>query len=136
MKNYKTYTQVIELPTFEERFKYLKLNGSVGLETFGLERFLNQQLYKSREWKYIRNSVIIRDNACDLGCKEREISNYAFVHHLNPITADDILENRSNIFDMNNLICVSRETHNALHYGVKDVILIPLERKPGDTKLW
>lgn len=125
------------LPTFDERFEYCKLGGVIGEQTFGFDRYLNQQFYRSAEWKKIRRDVIIRDNGCDLGMPGHEIYGRIIIHHLNPISEDELLHGYDSIINPNNLICVSIETHNAIHYG--DSSLIPrglIERKPGDTKLW
>lgn len=133
----KSYDELSKLPTFIERFNYLKLNGSVGIQTFGSERYLNQALYKCREWKSIRNKVIIRDNGCDIGCDDRPISDRILVHHINPITIDDVLNRRSCVFDEQNLICVSHSTHNAIHYSdARQLIEDYTERKPNDTSPW
>lgn len=133
----KSYSVVILLPTLEERFNYLKLSGKVGAETFGYDRYLNQILYHDPEWRRIRNDVIIRDNGCDLGVKDYEIKGRILVHHINPITIDDVKLRRYCVFDLDNLICTSHDTHNAIHYG--DVNLLPknpIERKPNDTCPW
>lgn len=133
-----SYSELITLPTFTERYRYLRKSGIVGEETFGSHRYLNQTLYRSPEWRRVRNDVIIRDNGCDLGMEGYEIRDRVYIHHINPITADDILNRSPVIFDMDNLICVSFNTHQAIHYG--DESLLPIisftERMPGDTKLW
>lgn len=139
MKNtmIKTYSKVIKLKTFEERFKYLKLNGSVGDFTFNGHRMLNQILYHSDEWKRVRNEVIIRDNGCDLADPNRPIAKSVTIHHINPITIDDILERRQIVFDLENLICVSKRTHNDLHYGTEGFVLpTVVERRQYDTCPW
>jgi hypothetical protein len=133
----KTYRKLIRLSTFEERFEYLKLGGGIGQETFGFDRYLNQVLYQSREWKQVRDQVITRDNGCDLAISDRAIFSRATVHHINPITLEDIDDRNPKIFDLNNLILTSHETHNAIHYG--DISLLPRlpkERQKGDTTLW
>ena len=133
----RSYSTVILLPTLEERFNYLKLSGKVGAETFGYDRYLNQILYHDPEWRRIRNDVIIRDNGCDLGVEGHEIKGRILVHHINPITIDDVKLRRYCVFDLDNLICTSHDTHNAIHYG--DVNLLPknpVERKPNDTCPW
>ena len=133
----RSYSTVILLPTLEERFNYLKLSGKVGAETFGYDRYLNQILYHDPEWRRIRNDVIIRDNGCDLGVEGYEIKGRILVHHINPITIDDVKLRRYCVFDLDNLICTSHDTHNAIHYG--DVNLLPknpVERKPNDTCPW
>lgn len=135
---YLTYNELITLPTFEERFNYLRLNGRCSEETFGGHRLLNQMLYKSLQWKDIRQRVIIRDMGCDLGIEDRPIQKYLMIHHINPITIEQVVNFDPAIFDLNNLICCSRETHNAIHYGDGDK-LTPTnitERKPSDTRLW
>lgn len=133
-----SYSELITLPTFTERYRYLRKSGIVGEETFGSHRYLNQILYTSPEWRSVRNHVIIRDNGCDLGMKGHEIRDRVYIHHINPITEDDILNRTPALFDMENLICVSFNTHQAIHYG--DESLLPIisfnERTPGDTKLW
>ena len=133
----KSYRELSRLKTFEERFEYLKLGGVVGQETFGFDRYLNQAFYRSREWKRIRDQVIIRDNGCDLGILDREIFEYVMTHHINPITIENIENGDDCIFDLNNLICTSRITHQALHYGDASLLVkLPPERRKGDTNLW
>lgn len=134
----KTYSELITLPTFKERFNYLKLGGRVGRETFGFDRQLNQLLYqRSPRWKKSRDTVIIRDNGCDLGMEGHEIYGKIIVHHMNPITMDDILKDRDWIYDPEFLICTIHNTHNAIHYGDEDLLVIaPLERTPNDTCPW
>ena len=133
-----SYSDLITLPTFTERYRYLKQSGIVAEETFGGHRYLNQSYYKSQEWRRVRNEVIIRDKGCDLGVEGYEIADRIYVHHINPITEDDILDRSPALFDPENLICVSFNTHQAIHYG--DESLLPIisfnERTPGDTKLW
>ena len=132
-----TYTEMSKLKTFEERFEYLKLNGLVGVETFGWDRYLNQALYQSPEWRRCRRIVILRDNGCDLGVDGYSIGGRIIIHHINPISIE-MIENRDfMIFDLDNLVCVSHQTHEAIHYGSTDILpKEPVERKPGDTKLW
>lgn len=131
------YSEMIKFPTIEERFEYVKLGGAVGVETFGWDRYLNQQFYRSKEWKEFRNSMIIRDNGCDLALDGYEIQSNLFLHHLNPITVEDILHNSEVLLDPENVVCVSRRMHQAIHYGDEDMIPKPLvERKPGDTIPW
>ena len=133
----KSYKELIKIPTFEERFRYLKLDGYVGDTTFGYSRYLNQTLYKSKEWQEVRQKVLLRDNACDLGVDGHQINMYALIHHINPITREDILERRPCIFDMNNLITVTKKTHNAIHYGDESQIFDKVtERSPNDTCPW
>lgn len=133
----KTYSKAMRFKTFEERFKYLKLDGSVGDFTFNGHRMLNQALYHSDEWKRARDRAIIRDNGCDLADPGRPIANNLTVHHINPITIDDILERRAIVFDLENLICVTKRTHNDLHYGSEDFALpTVVERRRYDTCPW
>jgi len=133
----KAYKELSRLPTFEERFNYLKLGGSVGRATFGFDRYLNQSLYQSREWKKIRNDVIVRDGGCDLGIPGREIFVRTLIHHINPITVEDIEDANDCVFDINNLICTSYDTHNAIHFGDESLLIqLSKERRKGDTTLW
>lgn len=133
----RTYTELSALSTFEERFDYLKLGGSVGSETFGFERYLNQKFYRSREWQRVRDAVIIRDNGCDLGIDGRFIVQHIIIHHLNPINSSDIQLVTANLLNPEFLICVSHDTHNAIHYGDANLLTKDYtERKPGDTNLW
>lgn len=132
------YSELIKLPTFEERFEYLKIGGSVGAETFGFDRYLNQILYNSREWKDARDIVIIRDNGCDLGVEGYEIyEQRIIVHHMNPITIEDIELRRDIVFDPEYLISTIHNTHNAIHYGDKNLLMLgPIERTAHDTSPW
>lgn len=131
----KRYSELIRLETFNERFEYLKLNGSIGHETFGSRRYLNQTLYSSKEWRNFRNEIILRDEGRDLACKGYDIFGQVYIHHLNPITIEDIQNRDPKIFDFENVVCVSFNTHNAIHYG--DEIRSSInERKQGDTLLW
>ena len=134
----RTYSELIRIPTFEERFEYLKLNGIVGESTFGFDRYLNQSLYhQSKEWKQTRAKVIVRDNGCDLGIEDRKIGYTIIVHHMNPISVEDIENRNPSIFDPEFLICVSIDTHNAIHFGNSDLLVkLPTERRPGDTCPW
>lgn len=133
----KTYSELITFPTFRERFEYLKLNGQVGLDTFGHDRYLNQILYTSPEWRRCRNGIIIRDNGCDLGCEGYEIHGKILIHHINPITVEDILNRNPMVFDPENLISSAHITHNAIHYGdVSLLITEPIERSRNDTCPW
>lgn len=138
----RTYTELMTFPTFEDRFNYLKLNGSIGEETFGEygRRWMNQQFYRSREWHHIKNQVILRDNACDLAIPEYELANCRiYIHHMNPITPEDIMYRTPYLTDPEYLICVSFETHNALHYGDINVSRLgkdPAVRFPGDQCPW
>lgn len=133
----RTYSEMIRLPTFEERFHYLALRGVVGESTFGFDRWMNQEFYRSREWKRLRNEVIARDNGCDLAVEGYEIFSGLYVHHMNPMTAEDLIHGNQGILDPEFLILTTHQTHNAIHYG--DEKRLPprlVERKPGDTKLW
>ena len=134
----RSYSELVTLPTYEERYEYLKLSGRVGADTFGYDRYLNQQLYQhNQRWKKARDKVIIRDNGCDLGVEGREIYDKIIVHHMNPITMDDIVNDRDWIYDPEYLICTTHNTHNAIHYGdEKRLVLAPKERTPNDTCPW
>ena len=133
----KSYLELITIPTFEERFEYLKLDGAVGKETFGYDRYLNQALYSSKEWRDFRRRIIIRDNGCDLACEGYEMQNGILIHHINPITIDAVINRRPVIFDPNNVVCVSHNTHNAIHYGDKGLLITtPIERTANDTCPW
>jgi hypothetical protein len=133
----KTYRELCDLPTFEERYRYLRIGGTVGRETFGFDRYFNQVFYHSGEWKRTRRDIIIRDGGCDLGIKGRDIYDRIYVHHLNPITMKDIELCRPCLFDPNNLICTSFATSNALHYGDESLLpRLPKERRKGDTCPW
>lgn len=133
----RSYSEMITLPTFEERFEYLKLEGSVGMETFGYDRYLNQMFYMSEQWKSCRNGIIIRDNGCDLGCEGYELYNWITIHHINSITKEDIINRSPKIFDPENLIVVSRRTHQAIHYGDDSLLItMPKERRKNDTCPW
>lgn len=133
----KTYSELITIPTFEERFEYLQLKGSVGKGTFGYDRHLNQVLYRSPEWKRLRNQIIIRDCGCDLACEGYDIHSKVLIHHLNPITVEDVLARSRKVFDPDNLVCVSHNTHNAIHYGDVDLLVTgPIIRTKNDTCPW
>lgn len=133
----RTYSELIKLPTFEERFQYLKLDGDVGVETFGFDRYLNQAFYSSDEWKSIRNQVIIRDNGCDLGIEGREIYKRIIIHHMNPITKEDLLYRTEYLLNPEYMICTMKNTHDAIHYGDENLLFKdPIERKPNDTCPW
>ena len=136
--NKKTYSELIQIPSYIERYRYLKLGGKAGEITFGNERYLNQILYKSPEWKMTRRHIIIRDNGCDMGIDGYSILGVPLVHHINPITIDDIYDRNPIVFDPENLICVSKRTHNAIHYGDEELLLIDeiIERTPNDTIPW
>lgn len=131
------YSEIIEIPTFEERFRYLQLNGSVGKDTFGFDRYLNQAFYQSKEWKRVRDFVILRDNGCDLGVDGYTIYSKVLIHHMNPITAKDIATMSNYLMNPEYLICVSHTTHNAIHYGDESLIPKgPIVRTPNDTCPW
>lgn len=134
----RTYNELILLPTFEERFEYLRLKGKVGEDTFGFDRYINQKFYRSIEWKRIRDQVILRDKGCDLGIDDREIFGKAIIHHMNPVSISDVVDATEYLLNPEFLICTTLETHNAIHYGDADQILRtnPIERKPNDTCPW
>ena len=133
----RTYSELITLPTFEERYQYLRLNGRVGEETFGFDRWLNQKFYKDPEWLRIRDEVIIRDNGCDLAIPGREIYSRILIHHMNPITKDDILQRSKYLLAPEYLTCTIKNTHDAIHYGDENLLVKgPVERKPNDTCPW
>jgi hypothetical protein len=137
MSTVRTYRELRRLDSFEERFEYLSLKGVVGESTFGFDRWVNQKFYASSEWKRIRDVVIVRDEGCDLGVRGWEIHGELLVHHMNPVSRLEITHGDSSIFDPDFLITTTHATHNAIHYG--DARLLkrgPVERKPGDTKLW
>lgn len=144
----KTYSELCQYATFEDRFHYLQLYGKVGFDTFGFDRYLNQDFYQSREWRQFRDRIIVRDAGCDLACKDHEITDWVIrngkpirpriiIHHLNPLTKEDVLQHTDALLDPENVICVSDRTHKAIHYG-DDTILKPafVERRPGDTCPW
>jgi len=133
----RTYDELSQIESFLDRFEYLKLGGAVGRETFGYDRYLNQMFYRSPEWKKIRNLVILRDNGCDLGVDGYEIQGRVYIHHLNPVSQNDILNRSEILLDPNYLICTTHETHNAIHYGDSDLLMTePVIRLPNDTCPW
>lgn len=133
----KSYSEMIALPTFIERYRYLQLGGRVGEETFGFDRWLNQKFYKDPEWLSVRDKVIIRDNGCDLGMEGHEIYGKILVHHINPITKEDILRRSRTLFDPENLICTIKNTHDAIHYGDESLLIVaPVTRTRNDTCPW
>lgn len=133
----KSYSALIKIPSFEERFEYLNLSGKVGDPTFGYDRIFNQYFYHSTEWRSVRNRIILRDEACDLAMPDYEIHDRIYVHHINPITPEDVEEMSDRLFDPENLICCSYRTHEAIHFGTKlDLPQTPIERFPGDTCPW
>lgn len=133
----KSYSELIQFPTFEERYRYLRLSGSVGESTFGFDRYLNQVFYRSQRWKTIRDTVIIRDNGCDLGVEGYDIYGRILIHHLNPITVKDIEKESVFLLDPEFLICTTHNTHNAIHYGDEKLLYNgPVERVRNDTCPW
>lgn len=138
MMNIRTYSELITMPTFEERYEYLRLDGIVGAQTFGFDRYLNQEFYqRDQEWKRIRDYVIIRDQGCDLGIEGREIRDKILVHHMNPIRKEDILNRSEFLLDPEYLICTLKSTHDAIHYGDENLLITgPVERRPNDTCPW
>lgn len=138
MTNIKTYSELITLSTFEERYRYLRIGGSVGKETFGFDRYLNQKFYSSAEWKRFRRDVILRDMGCDLGIEDREIQGLIIIHHLNAIEPKDIREKNVRVLlDYDNVICVSDNTHKAIHYGDDSLLFTnPIIRTRNDTCPW
>ena len=137
MKKNRSYSELSRLETFEERYYYLELKGLVGLTSFGFDRWINQRFYKSQEWKTVRDQVITRDNGCDLGIPGYEIHSGLLVHHMNPMSVNDIEHGEEWIIDPNFLITTSLRTHNAIHYGDESCLPRgPIVRKLGDTTLW
>lgn len=138
MKTNRSYSELITIPTFIERYRYLRIGGKVGAETFGYDRYLNQILYRTKEWRRFRSGIIVRDNGCDLGCEGYEIvGQNILVHHINPITVEDVLRRDSKVFDPDNVISTILNTHNAIHYGDESLLITePIERKPNDTCPW
>lgn len=131
------YSEMLHLKTFEDRYEYLKISGAVGEITFGSKRYLNQVFYRSPKWKWVRSQIIIRDNGCDLAVSDRVIQGKVYIHHINPITDDEVTNDSYSLIDPENLVCVSHITHEAIHYGSSD-LLIPdnVERFPNDTCPW
>ena len=133
----RTYSELIRLETFEERYRYLRLGGLVGSSTFGHDRYLNQSLYRSPEWKRFRREIIIRDEGCDLAMDGYSIISGIVVHHLTPLTIEDVEELSSAVFDPEKAVCVSHRTHEAIHFGDETLLpKLPIERVPGDTCPW
>lgn len=133
----RTYSELITHSTFEDRFEYLSLKGQVGQETFGFDRYLNQKFYRSREWKQIRDLVIVRDSGCDLGILGREIRSHIIIHHMNPLMLNDITDSTEYLLDPEYLICVSHNTHQAIHYGDASLLFAdPIVRTKNDTCPW
>ena len=135
--NIKRYSELILLPTFEERYKYLQLSGIIGDETFGFDRYINQMFYRSQEWKQVRDYVIVRDNGCDLGMEGHDIRGKILIHHMNPIGIKDIQKNTKILLDPEYLITTMLSTHNAIHYGDESLLVtVPIERTKNDTCPW
>ena len=133
----RSYSELLQFKTFEERYQYLRLVGEVGNPTFGYDRYFNQLFYHSSEWRRTRNQIILRDNGCDLSMPNYEIHGRIYIHHINPITKKDVEEFSDNLFNPENLVCVTFDTHNAIHYGDEQTLpKIPTERVPGDTCPW
>jgi hypothetical protein len=133
----RTYSDLVKLATFEERFEYLSMPGEVGRATFGFDRWINQQFYRSREWRQARDYVVYRDEACDLGIPGYDIHANLLVHHMNPVTPDDLIGGEEWVLDPEFLITTTHRTHNAIHYGDASLLVrAPVERRPGDTRLW
>lgn len=133
----RSFTELSELTTFEDRFDYLSLRGVVGESTFGFERHRNQKFYRSREWRIVRDEVITRDYGCDLGIPGFDINDRILIHHMNPMVVSDLIHGNEDILDPEYLISVSHRTHNAIHYGDRSILALPVvERRPGDTLLW
>jgi hypothetical protein len=137
MTQIRCYTELRQIRDYIERFEYLKLRSQVGIATFGFERYINQAFYTSTQWRHVRNVVIARDNGCDLGVADHEVYDKIIIHHMNPMSVDSIAQADEAILDSEYLICVSHNTHNAIHYGDKNLLVKPfVERRPGDTRLW
>lgn len=133
----RTFSELVHIPTFEERFDYLQLRGQVGSSTFGFDRWMNQQFYRSRDWKLIRQHVIARDLGCDLAMEGYEIHDRIYIHHMNPMEADDLVHGNQDVLNPEFLISTTHRTHNAIHYGDRDLLPKQLTpRRPGDTTLW
>lgn len=134
----RSYSELIKLPTFEERFDYLRLDGEIGEETFGFDRYMNQSFYRCGEWKRVRDKVIVRDNGCDLGIPDRQLYDNIIIHHMNPVTREDLINKSHLLMDPEYLICVSKNTHNAIHYGDASLLVSTqmIERRPNDTCPW
>ena len=133
----KTYSEMIQLPTFLDRYRYLQIGGQVGKETFGFDRYLNQTLYRSAEWKRFRRDMILRDEGLDLACEGFEVIGKILLHHINPIAIEDVVQRNPIIFDPENVICTSLNTHNAIHYGDESLLMTgPIQRTKYDTCPW
>ena len=133
----RTYTELSQLTTFEDRYRYLRLLGRVGSETFGFERHLNQSFYRSKEWRNVRNDVILRDSGCDLGILDRLIPDRVYIHHMNPLSPESLRQGYEDALDMEYLISVTHNTHNAIHYGDENLLVHDhVDRQARDTTLW
>jgi hypothetical protein len=137
MSSLKTYSELVTLESFEDRFRYLALRGVVGDQTFGADRWMNQRFYTSKQWRDLRHYVIARDMACDLATPEYDVNHRLIIHHMNPMRVQDILHDNEDILDPEFLITTTHKTHNAIHYGDERQLARPfVARSPGDTKLW
>ena len=137
MTRVRTYSELRRFDTFEERYEYLRLGGGVGESTFGFDRYINQAFYRSSLWKQVRNQVIVRDNGCDLGIPDRPINGGLLVHHINPMSVDDLIHHEEWVLNPEYLITTTHDTHNAIHYGDQSILKKPFTpRQMGDTKLW
>lgn len=137
MSPIRTYSELIELSSFEDRYNYLKLDGQVGEDTFGFDRYLNQAFYKSKEWKRLRDEIILRDNGCDLGVEGHEIYGRVIIHHINPISVHDIQDATEYLLNPEYLISTTHVTHNAIHYGDEKLLITgPIIRSKNDTCPW
>lgn len=134
----RTYRELIQMPTLKERFRYLKLSGAVGKATFGYDRYLNQNFYRSQDWKRLRNEIIVRDDGCELGLEDHPIAGRIFIHHMNPIDDEDIINSTEYLMNPDYLVCVSHDMHNAIHYGNEDILRAKdfIPRTPNDTCPW
>ena len=133
----RTFSDLSRIDSFEDRYKYLQLRGEVGWATFGFDRYMNQQFYRSSEWRHVRQHVIARDQGCDLGVDGYEIFDRIYIHHMNPMTVEDIEHGNNEILDPEFLISTTMNTHNAIHFGDESLLPRPhVDRRPGDTKLW
>lgn len=138
MRIFRTYDELIEIPTFLGRFEYLSLGGKAGVASFGSSRYLHQMFYRSQAWKDARDEAILRDCGCDLAVDGMDINGSIYVHHINPIDSNDVVSRNPMVVDPNNLVCVTYATHKAIHYGTTDMLMLafPVERKPNDTCPW
>lgn len=133
----RSYSELRRLQSFEDRYRYLRISGYVGEQTFGFDRYLNQRFYTSREWKQVRDYVLVRDNGCDLGIEGYEIYDRPIIHHMNPMTLQNVVDGDYSNLDPEFLITTTHNTHNAIHYGTESLLpSAPVTRRPGDTKLW